>query len=49
MAKKPIDALHIAHRALRSSFFSLLLDPGIAATPHLMICKINVHPEEQIL
>jgi hypothetical protein len=27
----------------------LLLDPGIAATPHLMICKTNAQQEEQIL
>jgi hypothetical protein len=40
--------LHIAHHAPHSSFSLLLLDLGIAATPHPMICKIDFHPEEQI-
>jgi hypothetical protein len=41
--------LRKAHRALHLSFSLLLLDPGIAATFHLMIYKINAHQEEQIL
>jgi hypothetical protein len=45
----PIDALHTAHHALHSSSSLFLLDPGIVATPHPMICNTNVHQEEQIL